>query len=292
MTTDSVLAVGTAQELQRHTAADERLVELWLHGRPDHTQRAYRADVGRFLAFVATPLNSVTLGDVQAFSDSLAGLAPSSRTRTLAAVKSLLAFGQRTGYLPLNVGAAVKLQQGKDTLAERILSEADVHAMLALEPGRRNQVLLRLLYIAGLRVSEIAALSWRDLQPRTDGGQVTVFGKGSKTRVVLLPNAIWRALVRFRHGASMDAPVFPSRRGGGHLHPSMVERIVAKAGQRAGVEGKVSPHWLRHSHATHALERGAPIHLVQATLGHASVATTGRYLHARPTDSSSKYLAV
>jgi site-specific recombinase XerD len=76
------------------------------------------------------------------------------------------------------------------------------------------------------------------------------------------------------------------------LHPSMVERIVTKAAQRAGVEGKVSPHWLRHSHATHALERGAPIHLVQATLGHASVATTGRYLHARPTDSSSKYLAV
>jgi hypothetical protein len=61
-------------------------------------------------------------------------------------VKSLLAFGQRTGYLVLNVGAAVKLQQSKDTLAERMLSEADVHAMLALEPGRRNQVLLRLLY--------------------------------------------------------------------------------------------------------------------------------------------------
>ena len=54
----------------------------------------------------------------------------------------------------------------------------------------------------------------------------------------------------------------------------------------------MSPHWLRHAHATHALERGAPIHIVQATLGHASVATTGRYLHARPTDSSARYLAV
>ena len=54
----------------------------------------------------------------------------------------------------------------------------------------------------------------------------------------------------------------------------------------------MSPHWLRHAHATHALERGAPIHIVQANLGHASVATTGRYLHARPTDSSARYLAV
>src|SRR5206468_6868702 len=68
--------------------------------------------------------------------------------------------------------------------------------------------------------------------------------------------------------------------------------LFFKAAARAGVEGKVSPHWLRQSHATHALERGAPIHLVQGTLGHASVATTGRYLHARPTDSSSRFLAV
>ena len=164
--------------------------------------------------------------------------------------------------------------------------------MLALEPNRRNQVLLRLLYYAGLRVSEIAGLTWRDLQPRTDGGQVTVFGKGSKTRVVLLPNTIWRELLRFRQSAALDAPVFPSRRGGGHLDPSAIERVVQKAARRAGLEGKVSPHWLRHSYATHALERGAPIHLVAATLGHASVATTGRYLHARPTDSSSRYLAV
>ena len=92
--------------------------------------------------------------------------------------------------------------------------------ILALEPNRRNQVLLRLLYIAGLRVSEIADLIWRDLQPRTDGGQVTVFGKGSKTRAVLLPSSIWRELLRFRRGAGLDAPVFASRRGGGHLHPT------------------------------------------------------------------------
>ena len=154
-------------------------------------------------------------------------------------------------------------------------------------------MLLRLLSSARLSVTQIAALSRRDLRPRTDGGQVTVFGKGDKMHVVLLPSPIWRELLRFRQGAGLDAPVFPSsRRGGGHLHPTAIERIVCKAAQRAGVDGKVSPHWLRHSHATHALERGAPIHLVQATLGHASVATTGRYLHARPTDSSAKYLAV
>ena len=92
----------------RPVATDEHLVDLWLHGRSPHTQRAYRADVDGFFAVVAVPLSTVTLGDVQAFAGSLTDLAPSSRTRTLAAVKSLLAFGQRTGYLVLNVGAAIK----------------------------------------------------------------------------------------------------------------------------------------------------------------------------------------
>ena len=88
-----------------------------------------------------------------------------------------------------------------------------------------------------------------------------------------------------------DAPVFRSRKGG-HLTARQAQRLVDAAARRAGLRAGVSPHWLRHAHATHALERGAPIHIVQATLGHASVATTGRYLHARPTDSSARYLAV
>ena len=84
--------------------------------------------------------------------------------------------------------------------------------------------------------------------------------------------------------------MFASRTRGGFLTPTQVRRLVYRAARDASLDGRPSPHWLRHAHATHALERGAPIHLVQATLGHASVATTGRYLHARPTDSSAKYL--
>jgi len=67
---------------------------------------------------------------------------------------------------------------------------------------------------------------------------------------------------------------------------------VKAAAERAGLPASVSAHWLRHAHASHSLERGAPIHFVQATLGHSSVATTGRYLHARPSDSSARYLGV
>jgi site-specific recombinase XerD len=176
--------------------------------------------------------------------------------------------------------------------AERILSEADGHRLLALEPDPRNRALLRLAYAGGLRVSELVALRWRDLQARDGGeGQVTVYGKGGKTRAVLLPAAVWRDLQALRAAVADDGPVFGSRKGGA-LTARQAQRLVDAAARRAGLRAGVSPHWLRHAHATHALERGAPIHIVQATLGHASVATTGRYLHARPTDSSARYLAV
>jgi integrase/recombinase XerD len=153
--------------------------------------------------------------------------------------------------------------------------------------------MLRLLYAAGLRVSELCALKRRDLTSRGETGQVTVYGKGRKTRVVLLSPATWREIVTLL-GAdpAPESPVFASQKGGGHLHPSQVLRIVKKAARRAGISATISPHWFRHAHASHALERGCPISLVQATLGHSSVATTGRYLHARPGDSSARYLSV
>ncbi len=272
--------------------ADAQLIQLWVHGRSRHTRRYYQADAQQFLCFVNKPLAQVTLADIQDFADSLetSSLAPSSRGRTLSSVKSLLAFGNRIGMLQVNVGAPLKAPVAKNTLAERILSEAEVQKLISLEPNSRNQMILRLLYAAGLRVSELCSLRWRDLQARSEAeGQINVYGKGGKTRVVLLPATIWSEIMSLRSSAGFNDPVFQSRKGG-HLHPSQVMRIVRSSAHRAGIDANVSPHWLRHAHASHALDRGAPIHLVQATLGHASIATTGRYLHARPQDSSARYL--
>jgi site-specific recombinase XerD len=155
----------------------------------------------------------------------------------------------------------------------------------------RNRVLLTVLYGGGLRISEVCGLRWRDLMARDEAGQATVFGKGGKTRAVLLSASTWKVLMALRGEAPSDAPVFRSRKGGA-LDPSAVHRVVKAAAARAGLPSEVSAHWLRHAHASHSLDRGAPIHLVQATLGHASVATTGRYLHARPSESSARFLGV
>jgi integrase/recombinase XerD len=236
----------------------------------------------------------IEVSNLQAWADQLErdGLAPASRALHLAAVKSLLGFGHRLGVLPVNAGAALRLPPVRGRLAERILSETDVHRLLALEPHPRNHALLRLLYASGLRVSEVCALRWQDVQPVGDSGQVTVLGKGHKERAVRLPAGVWTELTALRGDTSDNAPVFPSRKHGGHLRRTQVAQIVRRAAQRAGIAGNVSPHWLRHATASHALDRGAPVHVVQQTLGHSSLATTSRYSHARPGDSAGLYLAV
>ena len=285
------LAASSVSVVPPQARDDAEMVELWLNDQASsHTRANYRRSALHFLAFVAKPLARVTVGDLQAWGAALNGLAPASRANRLAAIKSLFSTAHRLGYLPFNPGGVIKLPAIKRTLAERILAEGEVQRLLALESNPRNRALLTLLYAAGLRVSELCGLLWRDLRPRDRGeAQLTVLGKGGRTRVILLPVRV--AALLGSPGAP-DAPLFASRKGGGSLHRGQVHRLVRAAARRAGLAAPVSPHWLRHAHASHALERGASLPLVQQTLGHASVATTGIYLHARPSDSSARYLAV
>ena len=193
-------------------------------------------------AFVQKPLSWVTLTDLQAWADHLGqgSLKPASQNRALTAVKSLLSFAQETGYLPFNVGAAVKLRPNRDGLAQRILEESEVARLIEAAPEGRNRVLLKLLYVSGVRVSEICGLKWCDALARQEGGQITVFGKGGKTRTVLLKPKVWQQLLsiqgRSQGGRSRS---FASRKGGGALDVSQVRRIVYAAAQkgRPGTEG-------------------------------------------------------
>ena len=297
----TALVPATAEIVDEPTAltelasaeSDHQLVAMWVaRSTSAHTRRNYQRQADRFLAHVARPLAAVRISDVQGYLGTLTDAAPATRANATAVLKSLLSFAQETGYLRFNVGKVLKAPPVKNKLAERIMAEADTLRMLALEAQPRNRALLTLLYGGGLRIAEVSGLCWRDLAARDGGaGQATVYGKGGKTRVVLLSAATWKLLTELRGDASPDSPVFRSRKGG-RLDASMIHRIVKAAAARAGLSAEVSAHWLRHAHASHSLDRGAPIHLVQATLGHASVATTGRYLHARPTDSSARYLGV
>lgn len=284
------LAIPPAVLVAPQASSDDELVALWLGTfRSVHTIRGYRADVRAFRAFVATSLREVRLGDVQAFSASLTGLADATAARRLSSVKSLIAFGHRIGFLLFDTAAPIRLPTIKDKLAERIISEWDMQQLLGLTRRPRDAALLRLMYGAGLRISEVCGLCWRDFVARDAAGQITVFGKGGKTRVILLPAPLWDRVAALRGNAGPDGAVFRSRKGGS-LKPRQVHDIVKAAAKRAKLSTLVSAHYLRHSHASHALDRGAPVHVVQTTLGHASLTTTTRYSHARPGDSSARYL--
>jgi integrase/recombinase XerD len=231
------------------------------------------------------------------YADWLVGdvYAKASQALKLSAVKSLLAFGQETGFLRFNVGAACKAPTPENKLAERILSEEDALRVLHAPRSQRDKAILRLLYSGGLRVSELCDLQWRHVQPHGEAGQISVYGKGQKTRIVPVSKATFQALMMLKSADAgnplgADKYVFASQRAE-RLTTNAVYRIVRKAGQMCGIPS-LSPHWLRHAHASHALERGASVAIVRDTLGHSSLAITNRYLHARPNDSSAFYLAV
>lgn len=262
---------------------DDELVELWLHGKSPHTIAAYRADVAAFRVFSGKSLRATYLGDLQRYADALQG-APATRSRRLKALKSLLSFAARLGYVPFNVGAAIRGPKVGATLAERILSERQVFALLeAVEEHARDHALIRLLYNGGLRVSELVALRWRNLID----GVANVTGKGGKPRVVRLSRGTWQEVQALRTEETFsDDRVFP-------MSACNVWKRVKRAARLAGIKDlPVSPHFLRHSHGTHALRRGADLATVRDTLGHESISTTSRYLHARPDKSSGDYLAL
>mgnify|MGYP003366181752 FL=1 len=267
---------------------DELLVRSWLHNRCASTRKAYEPDAYAFLAFVGKPLRDVTLSDLQGWSDSLNG-ADASRRRKLSAVKSLLAYGFKLDILPRDAGKAFRVGRARDILHERILTAEDVGRMIDSEADPRKRALLRMLYVLGLRISEACSLTWRSMTRRQQGGIANVFGKGSKTRSVVVPAKLWKEIVALRVDKRPDAPVVPGH-DGGPLHVRAAHRAVKRAAKRAGLPPAISAHWLRHACASHSMDRGAPAHVVQAQLGHASLATTTRYTHVREGDGAGKYL--
>lgn len=278
-------------------SSDDALVLAWLGGKSPHTRRAYGRIAEDFRAWVhPRGLRAARITELQSFIEVKAHSGRSTRALRASVLKSLYGFGTRAGYLPANLGAFLTGVKSESKLAERYLAEEEVMAMIHHCRDRpRDLAVLKLLYSAGLRVSELVSLKWQDVREREEGeAQVRIWGKGSKERFVRISAGTWDSLRAIRREGTHEFEfIFASDYGRRQaLSDRAVRELVLSAAHRAGIAKKVSPHWLRHAHASHALDRGAPVHLVQATLGHASVATTGRYLHARPRESSSRFLGV
>ena len=272
-------------------ALEQFLIELAARRASPHTVAAYRRDVTRVLDLEAgagrpvessrwnRPLLERALRDLHRTSHAAA-----SAARALAAWRSFSRFCVRRGLLDRDPARALPFPRRPRrlprTLPERDLAKA-LDALATLDPVTvRDRALIELAYSSGLRLSELVGLNHGDVD--LPGALLRVRGKGRRERIVPVGrtalDALRRYLPRDRTGAERDAPVFVNPRGD-RLSGRTVQRVVRRRlGQVAGGLG-VTPHALRHSFASHLLDRGADLRAIQELLGHRSLSSTQIYTH-------------
>ncbi|NBD14639.1 MAG: tyrosine-type recombinase/integrase [Cyanobacteria bacterium] len=269
---------------------DVELIRLWISQKSVTTQKTYLTISRQFLTFAGKELEEVKLEDILLWLESfqLRGKSQNTINNKLAAIKSLFSFGVKTGYLTNNPASMIKTIKAKDALNERILRETEVKALINAATNERDRAILILLYLLGLRISELVGLNWSDFQPREESVTVTILGKGHQTRTLLITHQFWSELKQLPRSDQTEA-VFLSRFGN-RLDRHAIHRLIKKAVEKAGINPHTSAHWLRHAHACHSLNHGAGIDLVMKSLGHSSLAVTSRYLHVQPSECTSKFI--
>jgi integrase/recombinase XerD len=265
-------------------------------GRSRNTLAAYRRDLRAYSAWLTgrgLGLDGVTPAVLEAYVAHLRGIgrAPATVARALVAVRSLHRFLAEEGLAAADPSGDVEVPRVPAGLP-KALSEAEVEALLATvgDDGprdRRDRAILEVLYGTGVRISELVGLSLADLD--LEAGLLRAFGKGSRERIVPVLGMARSALVDWLGPGGRDelAPERWARRGdaeavflnarGGRLSRQGAWAVVRRHGERAGLADRLSPHVLRHSCATHLLDHGADVRVVQELLGHASIATTQVY---------------
>lgn len=276
-------------------------------GASRETIRSYASDLRQFVAFLKTVTDALPKPagiDASLVRRFLMWLAErkdkkSSQARKLATLRSFFKFLHRRGEVPSNPVANVRSPRLGQRLP-RVLTKDEAERMIESPDAdegtcsARDQAILETLYSTGARVSELVGVNWSDLS--LDEGMVRLKGKGKKERLVPVGQVAVEAIrdylavtpVRANPATDKDAasplkvkpadgPVFRNNRGG-RLSVRSVERIVRRYADRLQV-GTVTPHTFRHSYATHLLDEGADLRVIQEMLGHASLATTQKYTH-------------
>ncbi len=268
-----------------------------------YTVRNYTSDLSAFLRFLEQ--EGITLRDLtrQDFRRYLAhlheeGVAPGSISRKISAVRSFLQFLRREGYLdhdPLvQVRGPKRLRRLPPYLAPETVASLIEAASEGSPLGLRDRALLELLYASGVRVSEAVGVDLDDLDLSEQ--TVRVRGKGGKERLTLLGRPAAEALLRYLRDGRPHLAKGPHERAlflnrdGSRLSVRSVQNIVRHYAQKAGISAHVWPHLLRHTFATHMLDGGADLRVVQELLGHASPTNTQIYMHVTQEHQRRRYL--
>ncbi|HSH29358.1 MAG TPA: site-specific tyrosine recombinase XerD [Thiohalobacter sp.] len=267
------------------------LDRLWMEaGLSEHTLAAYRSDLTRFARWLAgrgRSLLQAEPADLMGYLAEQAGASRRSAARRLSSLRRYYRFQVREGRRPDDPTARIDSPSLGRPLP-KALTETEVEALLAVPDtgsalGLRDRTLLELVYACGLRVSELVALTLPQLNLRQ--GVVRITGKGGKERLVPLGEEAAGWLVRYLEqarpvllrGRTSDS-LFPGRDGAALTRQACWHRIKRYA-LEAGIRSPVSPHTLRHAFATHLLNHGADLRVVQLLLGHSDLSTTQIYTH-------------
>lgn len=273
-------------------------------GQSEQTQRAYAALLGKFVAWAGTQglgdWRAVELRHLQRFlhhertrplagarQDATSRLSSESIYLEIAALRAFYRFAESEKLLPRNVAQNLSLPRRWQRLP-KALSDDEIRRLLTPETPETpaalcDQAVLELAYASGLRLAELRGLRLEQLH--LEAGFANIVGKGNKERVVPVGRAAVAALQRYLDGGRprlvtprTPAAVFLTRRGTPFAAVTLWGRIKRRA-RRAGLARNVTPHMLRHSFATHLLEHGADLRVIQELLGHASISTTEVYTH-------------
>lgn len=252
-----------------------------------NTLEAYGRDVGNFLSHIKNkPIAQTDREDVISFLAMLQAknYASSSTARALIALKVFFRFLKREGLHAQDVGQLLDTPKLWQMLPD-VLSASEVEALLAqpdpaTKQGVRDKAILELLYATGIRVSELCNLAIYDV----DDDQVRVFGKGSKERIVPISAravvAIDNYLVQFRdqYDSEKEKKLFLSLKGK-PIDRTSIWKLIKAYALKANIAKNIFPHMMRHSFASHLLDGGADLRIIQEMLGHAHISSTDRYTH-------------
>jgi len=249
---------------------NDLVVEMKLRGFSEHTQRAYNKYCEHFVQSLnGKPIDQVIDTDVKTY---LSSMVEKTAARSVNLARAAVLF--YTNEIHKRNITGIKVPKIEKSLPV-VLTKDEIVKLIAAVPRRRSQLLLKLLYASGLRVSELVSLHIADIQ----GTTITVrSGKGKKDRMTILPQSLANEIALYVRDHRLTGLLFPGRKGK-PLTTRNVQAIISRATKRAEINKHVTPHKLRHSFATHLLEAGTDIRVIQELLGHSNLQTTQIYTH-------------
>lgn len=297
MSSDLLIIKPKSDDIKAHSLIEVENIKIYtfLSGLETNTKKLYlKAITELFNRWSNLTLKDINSEHIELFLNHyLEGLSNETKSIYKSALSSFFNFLIKDGYLTKNpVSPLKRIKQDRTKFLKTILEHDEVLRMIEKCDNPRNKFIIEFYYVTGLRSEEGLSLKFSDFSIKEDWAYFTVVGKGSKTRKGKISLELFNRIKALQPDRKDSSYLFiqDRRKKGKPLSYTGLYELIKKAGVDAGIKKRVSPHSLRHAHATHALRNGAPLKTLQNTLGHTSASTTMLYTHSSSEESSGEFI--